>query len=133
MYSTDQTVPHQAAPTEPPAPASGDLAVLNQMLVTLVESRGSDLHLTVGTPPMIRVNGGLRPLPGYGNLNSSDTALLARAAVSPEIESLTIRRASSNEIREVALDQGMYDLRADGLAKAAGGLTSVREVSRVAI
>ncbi|MFF5291292.1 type IV pilus twitching motility protein PilT [Paractinoplanes globisporus] len=84
MYSTDQTVPHQAAPTEPPAPASGDLAVLNQMLVTLVESRGSDLHLTVGTPPMIRVNGGLRPLPGYGNLNSSDTALLARAAVSPE-------------------------------------------------
>ena len=53
--------------------------------------------------------------------------------ISPEIESLTIRRASSNEIREVALDQGMYDLRADGLAKAAGGLTSVREVSRVAI
>jgi type IV pilus assembly protein PilB len=33
----------------------------------------------------------------------------------------------------VALDQGMYDLRADGLAKATGGLTSVREVSRVAI
>ncbi|BCJ52034.1 hypothetical protein Asp14428_35090 [Actinoplanes sp. NBRC 14428] len=53
--------------------------------------------------------------------------------ISPEIESLTIRRASSNEIREVALEQGMYDLRSDGLAKAAGGLTSVREVSRVAI
>jgi len=83
MYTTDQMVPHQSAPTEPPAPASGDLGVLNQMLVTLVESRGSDLHLTVGTPPMIRVNGSLRPLPGYGNLNSGDTALLARAAVSP--------------------------------------------------
>jgi type IV pilus assembly protein PilB len=53
--------------------------------------------------------------------------------VSPEIESLTIRRASSTEIREVATAQGMYDLRADGLAKAAGGLTSVREVSRVAV
>ncbi|NMO50877.1 PilT/PilU family type 4a pilus ATPase [Actinoplanes sp. TBRC 11911] len=73
-------VPPQAAPTETP----GDLAVLNQMLVTLVESRGSDLHLTVGTPPQIRVNGSLRPLPGYGNLNSADTALLARAAVSAE-------------------------------------------------
>jgi twitching motility protein PilT len=88
MYTTDQTVPHQTAPQqtvpiEPPVPASGDLGVLNQMLVTLVESRGSDLHLTVGTPPMIRVNGALRPLPGYGNLNSADTALLARAAVSP--------------------------------------------------
>jgi type IV pilus assembly protein PilB len=53
--------------------------------------------------------------------------------VSPDIESLAIRRASSNEIREVAVHQGMYDLRADGLAKAAGGLTSLREVSRVAI
>jgi twitching motility protein PilT len=83
MYTTQQ-VPQQAAPFEPAAPAPGDLDVLNQMLVTLVESRGSDLHLTVGTPPMIRVNGSLRPLQGYGNLNSSDTALLARAAVSAE-------------------------------------------------
>ncbi|WP_412753646.1 type IV pilus twitching motility protein PilT [Krasilnikovia sp. M28-CT-15] len=54
------------------------------MLVMLVESRGSDLHLTVGSPPMIRVDGGLRPLPGYGKLNSADTALLARAALSPK-------------------------------------------------
>ena len=54
-------------------------------------------------------------------------------AISPEVESLTIRRASTHEIREVALHQGMYDLRTDGMAKAAGGLTSVREVSRVAI
>ncbi|MEV4639249.1 ATPase, T2SS/T4P/T4SS family [Actinoplanes sp. NPDC049548] len=53
--------------------------------------------------------------------------------ISPEIESLTIKRASSGEIRDVAIEQGMYDLRADGLAKAAGGLTSVREVSRVAV
>ncbi|TDO38491.1 type IV pilus twitching motility protein PilT [Paractinoplanes brasiliensis] len=84
MYQTDQMVPQQATAPQPVAPAPGDLAVLNQMLVTLVESKGSDLHLTVGTPPMIRVNGGLRPLPGYGNLNSADTALLARAAVSDE-------------------------------------------------
>ncbi|OJF16066.1 GspE/PulE family protein [Couchioplanes caeruleus] len=53
--------------------------------------------------------------------------------ISPEIETLTIRRASSGEIRDVAIEQGMYDLRSDGLAKAAGGLTSVTEVSRVAI
>ncbi|MFI5936740.1 type IV pilus twitching motility protein PilT [Actinoplanes sp. NPDC051494] len=72
-------MPHQAAPAQPGA---GDLAVLDQMLVTLVEARGSDLHLTVGSPPMIRVDGGLRAIPGYGKLNASDTALLARAAVS---------------------------------------------------
>ncbi|MEU4244029.1 ATPase, T2SS/T4P/T4SS family [Actinoplanes sp. NPDC026619] len=74
-----------------------------------------------------------------GCRNCANTGYRGRLAIhevmpiSPEIESLTIRRASSNEIREVALDQGMYDLRADGLAKAAGGLTSVREISRVAI
>ncbi|GGQ64498.1 GspE/PulE family protein [Couchioplanes azureus] len=53
--------------------------------------------------------------------------------ISPEIETLTIRRAAAGEIREVAIEQGMYDLRSDGLAKAAGGLTSVTEVSRVAV
>src|SRR3954451_18585288 len=78
MYTLEHPVPHQVAPIDSPG-----LGVLNQMLVTLVESRGSDLHLTVGTPPMIRVNGSLRAIPGYGNLNPADTALLARAAVSP--------------------------------------------------
>jgi len=74
-----------------------------------------------------------------GCRNCANTGYRGRIAVhevmpvSPEIESLTIRRASSNEIREVALQQGMYDLRADGLAKASGGLTSVREISRVAV
>ena len=74
-----------------------------------------------------------------GCRNCANTGYRGRLAlhevmpVTAEIESLTIRRASTNEIREVAVEQGMYDLRADGLAKAAGGLTSVREVSRVAI
>ncbi|WP_067496517.1 type IV pilus twitching motility protein PilT [Actinoplanes sp. TFC3] len=79
MYTLEQEVPHQAAT----GPASGDLAVLDHMLVSLVEAGGSDLHLTVGSPPMIRVDGSLRALPGYGKLNSADTALLARAAVTP--------------------------------------------------
>jgi type IV pilus assembly protein PilB len=74
-----------------------------------------------------------------GCRNCANTGYRGRLAIhevmpiSPEIESLTIRRAPAGEIREVALDQGMYDLRSDGLAKAAGGLTSVREISRVAI
>jgi type IV pilus assembly protein PilB len=74
-----------------------------------------------------------------GCRNCANTGYKGRIAlhevmpISPEIESLTIRRASSGEIREVAVAQGMYDLRADGLAKASGGLTSVREVSRVAV
>jgi type IV pilus assembly protein PilB len=53
--------------------------------------------------------------------------------ITPELESMAIKRASASELRAVAVDQGMYDLRADGLAKAAAGQTSVREVLRVAI
>ena len=83
MQTLDQ-LPAESAPVDAPTPTAGDLAVLDQMLVALVESGGSDLHLTVASPPMIRVDGTLRPLPGYGKLNSADTALLARAAVSPD-------------------------------------------------
>jgi type IV pilus assembly protein PilB len=74
-----------------------------------------------------------------GCRNCANTGYRGRIAIhevmpiSPEIESLTIRRASSGEIREVAVTQGMYDLRADGLAKATTGHTSITEVSRVAI
>jgi twitching motility protein PilT len=79
MHTLDQEVPARAAPVD-----AANLAVLDQMLVTLVESGGSDLHLTVGSPPMVRIDGTLRPLAGYGKLNSADTELLARAAVTAE-------------------------------------------------
>jgi type IV pilus assembly protein PilB len=48
-----------------------------------------------------------------------------------EIERLTVERASSNAIREVAIEQGMRTLRDDGLEKAAAGLTSIEEIARV--
>jgi type IV pilus assembly protein PilB len=53
--------------------------------------------------------------------------------VSEEIERLAVRRASANEIHRVAIDEGMQDLRIDGLFKAREGQTSIREVLRVAI
>jgi type IV pilus assembly protein PilB len=48
-----------------------------------------------------------------------------------EIERLTVERASSEAIRAVALEQGMIDLRTDGLMKAMRGLTSIEEIARV--
>jgi type IV pilus assembly protein PilB len=74
-----------------------------------------------------------------GCRNCANTGYRGRIAlhevmpISPEIEALAIKRASAGEIRMVAVHQGMYDLRADGLAKAVNGLTSVPEVLRVAI
>ncbi len=39
---------------------------LNDLLVILMDNAGSDLHLTAGTEPQIRVNGRLQPLEDFG-------------------------------------------------------------------
>src|SRR6266550_3000275 len=48
-----------------------------------------------------------------------------------EIERMTVERASSDAIRNVAVQQGMMTLRDDGLEKARMGITSLDEVARV--
>ena len=65
-------------------PLSDERASLETMLVSLVREKGSDLHLTVGVPPTIRVNGQLRSLEDYEPLTPDDTAVLARAPLSEE-------------------------------------------------
>jgi len=71
----------QAAPAQPtpaPRPAVGtgarvgmnnevreDDLDLNSALRAMLALGASDLHITVGAPPMVRVDGGLRPLDGY--------------------------------------------------------------------
>jgi twitching motility protein PilT len=54
------------------------------MLVALIDFGGSDLHLTVGPPPMIRAHGDLRPLPDYDVLTPDHTVNLVRSIVTPE-------------------------------------------------
>jgi type IV pilus assembly protein PilB len=51
--------------------------------------------------------------------------------ISDEIRDMTIDRASSDAIRRVAIEQGMRELREDGLEKVRLGLTSITEVTRV--
>src|SRR3954451_3006913 len=50
---------------------------LSELLRSLSELHGSDLHVTTGSPPQVRVHGHLRPLEGYRNLTSADTKQLA--------------------------------------------------------
>ncbi len=52
--------------------------------------------------------------------------------VTPEIQQLILKRATSNEIQKVALAQGMVSMRQDGYLKALSGLTTLDEVNRVA-
>ena len=57
---------------------------LDPMLEALVRAEGSDLHLTVGAPPTIRVHGVLRHLPEHDPLTPAETDTLVRAAVTDE-------------------------------------------------
>jgi twitching motility protein PilT len=50
---------------------------LSELLHRLSELGGSDLHVTTGTPPLVRVHGEIRPLDGYQPLTSSETKQLA--------------------------------------------------------
>jgi twitching motility protein PilT len=45
---------------------------INDLLMQVLERKASDLHITVGSPPMIRVHGGLEML-DYPKLTSNDT------------------------------------------------------------
>jgi twitching motility protein PilT len=51
------------------------MANLHKLLTTLVESKGSDLHITTNSPPKIRVDGKLVPL-DFPPLNLEDTKQL---------------------------------------------------------
>jgi len=44
-----------------------------EVLLEVVDRRASDLHLTAGAPPMVRVRGRLVPLDGYPALTPTDT------------------------------------------------------------
>jgi len=52
------------------------MATLPELLRTLVENSGSDLHLTINTPPQIRVHGHLQRLDG-ADLTAAETKQLA--------------------------------------------------------
>ncbi len=67
------------------ADAAGDgRAPLDTMLRQMIDIGGSDLHLTVGAPPSVRIDGSLGPLPGYDRLGPVDTATLLRSVASAE-------------------------------------------------
>ncbi len=54
------------------------------LLRALTELRGSDLHIKVGSPPRVRIDGRLRKLQGE-SLSSSDTASIAAEVMRPDL------------------------------------------------
>jgi len=59
------------------------------------------------------------------------TGIYETMEVDREIQRLILARASTEEIQQAAVRSGMTTLAADGLRKAAEGISSVAEVARV--
>lgn len=64
--------PRPVLPVGPPSPAevgvfevAENAGVIDDVLAALIQHGGSDLHLNAGLPPMMRVDGDLRPVPGW--------------------------------------------------------------------
>jgi type IV pilus assembly protein PilB len=51
--------------------------------------------------------------------------------ITDEIRSLTLQRASADQLSAAAQREGMRRLRDDGLSKVKAGITSMAEIARV--
>jgi type IV pilus assembly protein PilB len=96
------------------------------------------------TPEMVRQMGGGAggPVTVYeavGCKVCSDTGYRGRLAiseimlVSEEIQRMAVDRRPSDEIRKIAVEQGMATLRMDGMEKVRIGMTTLEEVLRVVV
>lgn len=75
LYNVDDApavAGHTSASDEAPPPELH----LNTLLAEMVSYGASDLHISAGLPPCIRIDGSLRPMEGYDTLTASETRRL---------------------------------------------------------
>ena len=61
------------------------------LLEEIVRKNASDLHLQVGLPPMMRLDGGLAPFPGYNPLNAEEVEHLVFAILDDDQQKILIK------------------------------------------
>jgi twitching motility protein PilT len=73
VFGPDRSsAPSLERPQEPELGEEPEGLHVNELLAMLLELKGSDLHLTAGSPPVIRVHGELRVVPDVEAINGSD-------------------------------------------------------------
>ena len=61
------------------------------LLEEIVRKNASDLHLQVGLPPMMRLDGVLAPFPGYNPLNAEEVEHLVFAILDDDQQKILIK------------------------------------------
>ena len=73
LYGVEEPKPNAAAPViEPGQPLPVTEVHLNDLLGEMVEMGASDLHLSAGLPPCVRIDGRIRPMDNYEVLTPSE-------------------------------------------------------------
>jgi twitching motility protein PilT len=90
-YGAPQPVPVTGAPAAPPTapsvkvgPPPSDVPHIDDLLRLMIERNGSDLHITVGSPPGVRQRGELMAVDGYRPLSPRDTQEMILGLLSEE-------------------------------------------------
>ena len=79
------------------------MASLHQLLTLMVEKRASDLHLTVGSPPQLRLDGSLVPIKAP-SLNAADTRQFCYSVLTDA------QKQQLEETHELDMSFGVKDL-----------------------
>jgi twitching motility protein PilT len=77
---------------------------LNEILTAAVKARGSDIHLKAGLPPVVRIDGKLRPVPGAPRIAPDTVASMADAIMNNK------QRKAFEDVYEVDLAYGVPGL-----------------------
>lgn len=80
---------------------------VDELLFKAMDCKSSDLHLTVGVPPMVRINGLLRPLEGYDVLLPEDTQEIA-ASMLTEAQNQEVETKGQTDFSYVIQDVGRF-------------------------
>ena len=127
---------------EPYLVASSVIAVLAQRLVrsicshckvaeALTAAQREELGVTVDTERSASISHGTGCDACRGTGHRGRLGLFELLVVGDEIQSRINRRSTAAEIKSVARERGMKELRSDGLEKILSGQTTVQEVKRV--
>lgn len=68
-----------------------DQVRIESLLEECVRTKASDLHLQVGLPPILRIDGALRPIPGYQSLDEAAVERLVFSTLEEEQKDILLK------------------------------------------
>lgn len=85
---------------------------IDLLLADAVEKQCSDIHITVGRPPMIRKNGSMIPIEGYPDLTPEDTSLMVSQIIVSTDKRKELEEQGDSDFAYVIKEVGRFRVNA---------------------